>query len=65
MSSSDRISLPDFLKQLASNKIPHSKAIHVASKMSVPALLITDHLGMELIHGEDTRPIKHQSHWQD
>jgi len=42
MSMTDKISLPDFLKQLTSNKIPHSKAIYVASKMSVFALRITD-----------------------
>lgn len=61
MSLSDKISLPDFLKQLTSNKIPHSKAIHIASKMSVLTLQITDCLAM-LTRGEDTKPITHRPH---
>ena len=65
MSSSDKILLPDFLKQLTSNKIPHSKAIHAASKMSVLASRITDRLAGKLTNGEDTKPITHQSHWLD
>jgi len=63
MSLSDKIELPDFLKQLTSNKIPHSKAMHVASKMSVLVFRITDYLAGKLTNGEDTRPITHQSHW--
>jgi len=61
MSLSDKISLQDFLKQLISNQIPHSKAIHIASKMSVLALRITYFLE-KLTRGEDTRPITHRPH---
>ena len=65
MSSSDKISLPDFLKQLTSNRIPHSKAIRVASKMFVLDSRIPDRLARKLTHGKDTRPTTHQSHWLD
>lgn len=65
MSSPDKISLPDFLKQLTSNNISHSKAIHVASKMSVLTLQIVDFLAVMLTHGEDIRPITPQLHWPD
>ena len=65
MSSSEKISLPDFLKRLTSNKIPHSKAIHAASKMFVLASQITECPAGKLTHGEDTKPITRQSRWLD
>ena len=61
MSLSNRISLQDFLKQLTSNKIPHSKAMHIASKMFVLASRITNCLA-KLTRAEDTRPITHRPH---
>ena len=63
MSLPNKISLPDFLLQLTSNKIPHSKAISAASKMSVLVLQVTDYPMEKLTHGEDIRPITRQSHW--
>jgi len=67
MSSPDKVSLPTFLKQLTSNKILPTKAINIASKMSVLALRIAECLTGKLTHDEleDTRPITHQSHSLD